>query len=223
MNKTIAAIFSHPDDEVLGCGATLAKHVKQGDEVHILILGTGVTSRDVHDINAIETLKVAARGAASVLGVESVSFVDFSDNQFDTVPLLTVIKPIEAFLLDKKASIIYTHQANDVNIDHQITAKAVLTASRPHPSSLVKRIYGCEINSSTEWQFLEETFSPNYFVDVSSTFNLKQRALGYYEAEMREWPHPRSYKGVEILSNYRGMQSGVPQAEAFMSYFSLEV
>ena len=216
---SVLVVAAHPDDEVLGCGGYIAARVKSRDEVIVVFLSDGVTSRDENlGILEIETRRHAAILAAKVLGVNDVSFGDFPDNKLDSVPLLDVIKRIEAVIERVQPSIVLTHFGGDLNIDHRIVNQAVLTACRPIPNQVVKQVMFFEIPSSTEWQVPNEgeAFVPDWFEDISQTLELKVQALKMYEHELREWPHPRSVKAVEHLAHWRGASCGVDAAEAFV-------
>lgn len=223
MIKRVLVIAAHPDDEVLGCGATMSRHAKIGDEVYVCILAEGITSRAKERkrgefLEELNELHAAARKANAALGVEAVDFYNFPDNRMDSLQLLDVVKAVEEAVNKYKPEIVYTHHAGDVNIDHQIVHKAVVTACRPLYSSFVNTLLFFEVLSSTEWQTPEtaEYFKPNYFVDISETLNLKLEALKVYEKEMRAWPHSRSFDGVLYLARMRGMMCGTEAAEAFM-------
>ena len=214
--KKIAAIFAHPDDEILGCGGTLAKHKLKKDKVDVCFLSSGLTARKKNSINLNEH-NTQARNANKILNVDSINFFDFPDNSLDSVLFLKIVKKIEDFIFKKKPNIIYTHHVGDLNIDHEIVHKAVLTATRPIGNSQVKEIYACEVNSSTEWAYNSKNFfSPTYFINIDETIDIKINALNEYKSELRIFPHPRSLEGVRYLAKYRGMQSGFQNAEAFM-------
>ena len=221
MTKRILVVAAHPDDEVLGCGGTIAKHANQGDEVYCLILGEGITSRYSQPREATEEelkqLKSEAEQAANILGIKKVFFRDFPDNRFDTVPLLEIVKAIEEVKDEVKPDIIYTHHQGDLNIDHQITFKAALTACRPLKGESVKEIYSFEIPSSTEWNSPDAGtyFIPNVFVDISVNFDKKIEALKAYKGESREYPHPRSPRAVELIARRWGVSVGRELVEAF--------
>ena len=217
--NSILVVAAHPDDEVLGCGGYIAARAIAGDEVNIAFISDGVTSRkDNLGLSEIESRRNSARLAAKILGVNVVSFGDFPDNKLDSVPILEVINKIEGELEKVKPSIVVTHFGGDLNIDHRVVNQAVLTACRPISSQLVKQIMFFEVPSSTEWQVpIEgEAFVPNWYEDISKTLNLKIQALNMYEGEMRDWPHPRSIKGVEYLAHWRGATCGVDAAEGFV-------
>ena len=216
---SILVVAARPDDEVLGCGGYIAARVKSGDEVVVTFLSDGVTSRDENSGTLeIETRRNAARSSSNVLGVKDVSFGDFPDNKLDSVPILEVIKTIEAVVKRVRPSIVVTHFGGDLNIDHRIVNQAVLTACRPTADQVVKQIMFFEVSSSTEWQWPTEgeAFVPNWFEDISQTLELKVKALLNYEHELREWPHPRSVKAIEHLAHWRGASCGVDAAEAFV-------
>jgi LmbE family N-acetylglucosaminyl deacetylase len=216
----ILVIAAHPDDEMLGCGATIAK-LSKSNNVHIGILGEGITSRypsaEEASKNDLESLKDQAKEASDFIGALSIDFAGFPDNRFDSVDLLELIKVVENWVQKYKPDAIYTHHSGDLNIDHELTFRAVLTATRPTSESIVKDIYSFEIPSSTEWSFgtLKSSFTPNVFVNVTDTIEKKLSALKIYKDEMRDFPHPRSLKFVELNSQKWGSVSGVKFAEAF--------
>ena len=222
MNKVLV-VAAHPDDEVLGCGATIAKHVKAGDEVHVIILAEGVTSRDKvrergNYTTELSELVKAAHTANEILGVKSLALRDLPDNHLDSVDLLDIVKMVENSLEAITPNILYTHHAGDVNIDHRRIHEAVITATRPQPGQSVKTLLFFEVQSSTEWQppGSAPPFAPNWFVDVSLTLELKMKALAAYTTEMRNWPHARSCEAVEYLARWRGATVGCEAAEAFV-------
>jgi LmbE family N-acetylglucosaminyl deacetylase len=219
MKNKILIVSAHPDDEVLGCGGTVARLVKEGYQAYTLILGEGITSRDEKRDRAkreteIQKLKDQAKKANKIIGVEEVFMYDFPDNRFDTVPLLDIVKVIEKIKNDIKPDIIFTHYGKDLNIDHQITYKAVITATRPVVGEPVKEIYSFEVPSSTEWNF-PLSFSPDVFFDISETMDIKIKALEEYKTELREYPHPRSLEGIKINAQSWGLKIGVKYAEVF--------
>jgi LmbE family N-acetylglucosaminyl deacetylase len=221
-NKTILVVAAHPDDEILGCGGTIARHVIAGATCHVLILGEGITSRDVirnEDVqkNKIVELNRQAKQAACIIGVTSLEIDSFPDNRMDSVDLLNVVKRIETAIGKFKPEIIYTHHFGDLNIDHRVIARAVVTATRPIGQIRVREIYAFETPSSTEWAFTNpyEHFRPNCFVNIEKTLDKKIKALNAYLSEKRDFPHPRSSEALTSLAKVRGVQAGFEAAEAF--------
>jgi len=224
MQHTVAVIAAHPDDEILGCGGAMAAHIKRGDQVHVLIMSEGLTSRQAaRDREKVQDeltqLAKAANTANKILGVTSLTLDQFPDNRMDSVDRLEIIKAVEIFIEKHKPTIIYTHHAGDINIDHQCVHTSVVTACRPIPGNhVVSTLLFFEIASSTEWQTpgSAPVFSPNWFVDITSTLKSKLQSLKAYNSEMREWPHTRSIIALEHLAKWRGACIGVDAAEAFM-------
>lgn len=214
----IAVIVAHPDDEVLAFGGLIAKRSAAGDVVSILILATGITSRSVNSAEAdagMQELQVQAQEAGRILGASKVDVLDFPDNRMDTVALLDIVKRIEVFLRETGASEVYTHHDADLNIDHTICSKAVLTASRFLPGGTVRRILSGEVLSSSEFASCEHRFTPNSYLEISKFLHLKCQALSCYKGELRDWPHPRSLESVRHLAHLRGSEVGVEAAEAY--------
>lgn len=216
MKKKILVVAAHPDDEILGCGGTIARHKQVGDHVTVLIMSDGVNSRDEKLQNqSVDERKKSAIEANNLLQVDKLILLSFPDNQMDTVPLLEIIKSIENVLFKFCPDIVYTHSIGDLNIDHQIVHNAVITACRPLPKQSVSQLLFFEVMSSTEWGNSFNAFNPNWFSDISDTLGIKLKALSMYEKEMNEFPHPRSIDAVESLAKWRGASSGVLAAEAF--------
>ena len=214
--NTILVVVAHPDDEVLGCGGVIAKHVNKGDQVHVVFMSNGVSSRD-SSFKEIQEREWSAKNAANILSVSSIQQFDFPDNKMDAVALLDVVQLIERVVDKLQPEIIYTHHIGDLNIDHQITHKAVMTVCRPQPGFCVKEIYAFEVLSSTEWQTPGlNTFCPNIFINVTDYINLKKQALGVYSKEMYTPPHSRSIDNALRLNALRGNSAGVDYAEAFI-------
>ncbi len=221
--KKVLIVAAHPDDEVLGVGGTVARHVAEGDEVYALILGEGQTSRGRHrediDQKVVEALHKNTLDSAKAVGYQEVFFADFPDNRFDHVDLLDIVKVVEQMIEKLHPEIVYTHYSGDLNVDHQYTARAVLTASRPIGDYCVAEIYAFETLSSSEWNFdysAQPAFCPNVFVDITDYYYKKKQAMNCYVSELCDFPHPRSLVGMDSLSKTRGMTAGMERAEAFM-------
>ena len=218
MKKTVLIIAAHPDDEVLGCFGTAAKLINKGYEVYTFILSGGKTSRGEVDKKEIELLKEEMEKANKLIGIKKVFQANFPDNSFDTVPLLSIVKKIEEIKEFVKPEIIFTHHTGDMNIDHQLTHKAVLTATRPMENECTETIYAMEVPSSTEWNsFSKETaFIPNVFFDITDTIDTKVQAMNCYKSELREYPHPRSLQFIKELAKTNGNKVGLNYCENFI-------
>lgn len=219
--SNILVIAAHPDDEILGVGATAAKRAAQGDTVRALILGEGQTSRWENRQEAPEStvadLHRDTLAAAACIGYERVSFADFPDNRFDQVDLLELVKHVERGLKEFAPEVVYTHHGGDLNIDHQRTSQAVLTAARPTENCPVKELYAFETLSSTEWNFsYTQPFCPNVFEEVGPFLQAKLDAMRCYGSELCAFPHPRSLEGIQSSARKYGTIIGREFAEAFM-------
>jgi len=216
--KRVLVVGAHADDEVLGCGGTMARLAAEGADVHVLLLADGETSRDGARLQEQEARKAAAADAARILGCKSTISHDFPDNRLDSVDLLDIVKVIELRLAELQPDTVFAHHNGDVNIDHRRVHEAVLAACRPQPGHSVKQLLFYEVASSTEWRPAGSgvPFVPNTFFDISSTLIKKQAALNAYAAEMRDFPHARSIEAVAALAHWRGATVGVGAAEAFV-------
>ena len=217
MNNNVLIVAAHPDDEVLGCGGTIAKHVEEKYTVTIIFICDGETSRS-KKIQNLKARNESAEKVSELLGCQKPIFFNFPDNKLDSIIFLEIVQKLESYIIKIKPNIIYTHHYNDLNIDHQLTCKSLITACRPLPKSFVKSIYLFEIPSSTEWSISNDKFSPNKFIDITSYKSKKDKALDLYKEEMRDFPHPRSKKAISAIENLRGVISNVEFAEAFQIY-----
>lgn len=218
----ILFVVAHPDDEVLGAGATIHKLVQEGHKVAIATLASSAGAR----ANLSDTLSEDQKKAFSIMGVHKAYGADFPNIQMNTVPHLKLVQFIESCIEDWKAESIYTHHPSDTNNDHVMTSYAAQAASRlfqrkPGVPALKQFIY-MEVPSSTEWSFDSSAnrFSPNMFVEVGKEgIEAKIKALAAYTGVMRPYPHPRSEEAITGLAAYRGVQAGCNYAEAFESVF----
>ncbi len=223
--KRILVVVAHPDDELLGVGASMHKLISDYDcSIRAIILGEGITSRaDQRDAELWEQeLKKHRENimtAAEAIGFESVGIYDFPDNRFDSVALLDIVKVFEKEKSEFKPEIVFTHHGSDTNVDHRYTFNAVVTGSRPMKGEMVRSIFAFETPSSTEWQAANypNYFQPNFYIPVSkANVDAKIKGMESYEFEKREFPHPRSPEALEILAKKRGVEVGEDYAEAFM-------
>jgi N-acetylglucosamine malate deacetylase 1 len=214
----ILTVAAHPDDETLGAGGTMARLAAASHEVHVCILTEGVTARHGH----MELQQKCAMRACEVLGVSDGMFCGLPDQRLDSLPLLDVITPIEKYVGQLCPDLVFTHFSQDANQDHRTVFQATLVATRPVPGTSVASVLCYETASSTEWAppFPGSVFSPNLFVDITSTLPVKLDAMRAYEqtfsGEMHPFPHPRSYQALEANSRRHGATAGVSAAEAFM-------
>lgn len=213
MNKKVLVIVAHPDDEVLGAGATIFQHCKSGDTVKIICLTEGASAQG----NDIQKREESFTKACRTLGVKDYRILSFRDNQLDKYPLLEVIQSIESAVLDFAPQIIYTHSANDLNIDHRITYQATITAFRPLPHSSVEKILTFNIPSSFEYRSSHtSTLKPNFYNEINKEeCERKLLAMSCYDTEIKDYPHPRSHRHLKNLMEVNGVEAGLHLAESF--------
>ncbi len=217
--KNILVIAAHPDDEVLGCGGTLALLHDQ-DRVTVIFLSDGETSNNADlsgtSLTISKERRRMAQEAASLLNIQDTMFLGLPDQQLDKIPRLDIIRALQPVFDEVQPSVIYTHSQTDLNLDHRITGEVTLVLSRPVPEATVKELYTFQIPSS-EWGFsqINSGFHPNVFVDIETTLHSKIDAMKKYSSEVREFPHPRSIEMILSSCKYWGGMSGVRSAEVF--------
>ena len=222
MNKVVLCVAAHPDDEALGCGGTLARHVIEGDAVHVIYLADGVTSCPGATAADVLEREAMAGKATSHLGIpfSNLHFLDFPDQRLDKFSALDIIQAVERVVADiGLVDIVYTHSLRDLNRDHRITHDVVMTVFRPKPGSTVHAIRCFEVPSATDWAFDQSrTFSPNTFMDIAGTpVERKFAALAAYSREMPAYPHARSFMAIDALMRWRGASVGLGCVEAFQT------
>lgn len=221
----VLVLAAHPDDEVLGCGGTIARLAEGGHDVAVAVLSGGGSSRFGSPDEAERSMRTRLRAncekAADLLGARKLWIEDLPDNRFDSLDLLDVVKVVENLLGRFSPEALYTHHGSDLNIDHCVTFRAALTAARPMRGTSIKAFHQFEVPSSTEWSFgrFAPPFEPNTFLDISSTLEKKLLAMETYETESRAFPHPRSREAIAALARTRGAAVGLPAAEAFVATY----
>lgn len=202
---------AHPDDELLGVGGTIAKHAKNGDEVHAIIACEGESLRYGRDVGQESAIKEAAE----ILGIKEIKQIGFPDQRLDTFTLTDIIKPLEIISEDVKPNIVYCQYGGDINLDHKLLFEAANVAFRPI-DPWIEEVYAFYTASSTEWAF-PRTFAPDTWIDISQTIDIKLDAFKCYKSEIREYPHPRSIQALKNMAMYYGNQCCMEAAEPFMT------
>ncbi len=215
--RKILCIVAHPDDEVLGLGGTLIKHVSYGDSVDVIILSEGEKSKSVKTERNSKRIS-NAKSCNNIMGSNLYKIFGFPDQQLDKVSHLKIVKKIENCVEKLKPDIIYTHHPSDINSDHQITAHTTLVAVRPISYHKVMPEIRCfETPSSTEQAPNVDPyiFKPNFYVCIENVWKKKIEAVNAYSKEIKKYPHPRSIKSIESLAIRRGSEVNLKKAEAF--------
>jgi LmbE family N-acetylglucosaminyl deacetylase len=215
MSDRILVLAAHPDDETIGCGASIARWTAEGHEVAVWFATDGVSSRQTQPETAGERL-AASRSALALLGVETLYAEEFPDNAMDAVSRLSVCQAMDRAMSDFQPTWIVTHSQTDLNVDHRLVGECAAVVSRPTPGHSIKSVWHFEVPSSTGWFFnAQRPFSPAVFVDVANFWHLKVQALHAYGPEIPAWPHARSSEAMEALARFRGSTVGIASAEAF--------
>jgi LmbE family N-acetylglucosaminyl deacetylase len=212
---TVLVIAAHPDDEILGAGGTLRRHVLDGEAVHAVIVSEGAASR--YDEEVARALEKSIWRAAQEIGFASVRSEGLPDQRLDVTPLIEITQRLEAIVDELRPTVVYTHFPGDVNCDHGVVSRATWTACRPYVCPQLQRFAVFETPSSTEWGWPtpESAFTPNSFVDISVGLDAKLRAMTCYETELRDYPHPRSERALRERAAYWGSIVGRTAAEPF--------
>jgi len=218
-NNKVLIIIAHPDDEILWMWWTIQKLIFNWKEVNILLLSKPWNARNNNEWNErINNFKEVSKK----LWINDIFYKDFPDTSFDSVRLLDIIQSIENIIDIIKPEIIYTHYYNDLNIDHCIVSKAVITILRPiRKFNFIKNIFLFEVLSSTELWIWLERFNPNVYENIENFIDSKKELLSIYKTEYQVSPYPRSLESIEILARYRWIESWLKYAEAFMLYRSI--
>jgi len=212
----ILVIAPHPDDEVLGCGGTIAKHTQQGAEVYLCIVTKGYTPDWSEEFLKKRPKEIKKAGA--LLGIKKTYFLDFPTVKLDTIPQKQLNDSIAQVVDEVKPEVVYIPHRGDINKDHRLVFEAAMVAVRPKPGSTVTRVLSYETLSETEWGVLsgDNAFIPNVYIDISETLEIKLKAMSAYQSELKEYPHPRSLEAISALAKTRGASIGVKAAEAFI-------
>jgi LmbE family N-acetylglucosaminyl deacetylase len=209
----VLVVGAHPDDELLGLGGTLRRHVLRGDEVHVLCLCENMSVRYGSPEQAGFDTAEYARQAAQVLGFAGMKIAGFPDQRLDAVAMIDVIRPIEAAVRELNPRYVYTHWSGDINQDHRVVHEASLIACRCKAKS-IDLLLAYETASETEYG-VPYNFSPNLFVDISGTLPSKLEALACYRSEIEPYPNPRSLQALEERARTWGQAAGMKAAEPF--------
>ena len=217
--EIVLVCVAHRDDESLGCAGAIQDHIKKKNAVFCISMTDGVSSRSKNVSTKQKNKRVKNSLIASkILGFKWIDIKkNFPDNKMDQVPLIEIVRVIEEVKKKIKPTIIYTHNPNDLNIDHRVVTDAVMTAFRPQAGEIWKKIIAFEIPSSTDYSYYKENkfFIPNYILNIEKFWIKKKKAIKSYGLEMKKYPNSRSVKGTYNLAKIRGVQNGVRLAEAF--------
>lgn len=212
MSRSVLVVAAHPDDELLGCGGTVALHARAGDRVTSVVVCEGESLR--YGPGGVGQSDHTKR-AADVLGVRDVRALGFPDQKLDTLTLTRIITPLEEVVRETRPEIVYCQYGGDANRDHEILFRALLIATRP-TESFLRAVYAFDTASSTEWGY-PRTFVPDTWVEISATLETKIEAMACYESEVRPYPHPRSLDALRHRARAWGNQACMDAAEVFMT------
>lgn len=217
MNRVIV-VAPHADDEIIGCGATIARHIKAGDEVTVVIAtNASIGAPELYSADQIERTRSEAIAAHQFLGVKETVFLEFPAPALNAYPEFKISLEISKIFQKINPTHLYLPHPGDIHQDHKAIYRASLVAARPQGKNKILNIYCYETLSETEWTPMQEkAFVPNHFVDVTDVFSKKAEAMKFFGSQIKEFPHSRSIEAFEALAMYRGATIGVERAEAFV-------
>lgn len=218
--KIYLVIAPHADDEILGCGATIAKLSAEGNEVYVLIVtNASIGAPELYSTQDIDKVRKEAKEAHKILGVKDTFFMDFPAPRLDTFPSYKISKEISKLFDKLKPEIIFIPGLGDLHLDHAVLYRSCLVSARPINNCTVKKIYVYETLSETNWAPLQgnQTFIPNVYIDTTNFFHKKLEAMQCFKNQIKVYPHCRSLEAIEALAQYRGSTVGLTYAEAFMT------
>jgi len=219
----VLIIAPHPDDEVLGCGGTIAKHVSGGDKVYLCIVTKAYPPEWAEQ--EIQERREEVLRVNKILGVKKTDFLDFPTVKLDTIPQKELADSISRVVNEIKPEVVYIPHRGDANKDHRLVFEAAMVVTRPKPALGIRKVLCYEVLSETEWAapFVDSAFVPNVFVNISETLETKLKAMSEYKSELKEFPHPRSLEAISVLAKMRGATVGVEAAEAFMLVREIQI
>ena len=215
MGRTLI-IAPHPDDEILGCGGTIARLVADDCSVAIAIVTKGFAPQFSREL--VQQVREEAKSAHSMLGVTETHYLDLPAAALDTVPATELNATLTQLIQDVQPDTIFVPFIGDIHTDHQLTFLAAMVASRPRDLKAPRRIYAYETLSETNWYApgITPAFVPNVFIDISATLETKLAAFGLFESQVKPFPDERSIEAIRALAVMRGASMHRQAAEAFM-------
>ena len=217
--RNVLVVAPHADDEVLGCGGTIAKHVRSNDKVYVAIMtNAAIGAPELFDVETLESVRAEALDSHKTLGVEETFFYDFPAPQLEQYPQYKIAGTLNVLIKEKKIDVMYIPHKGDLHLDHGVIYNASLVAARPLPGQTVRHIYAYETLSETEWGHptVEAVFIPRYFNVLSEDdFTKKIKAMECFSSQLKDFPNTRSIKAIEHLGALRGAYVGDYIAEAF--------
>lgn len=214
--KNVLVIAPHPDDEIIGCGGTMSKHVYEGDNVYVCIVTVGNKMLYANDV--IENGRKEAQEAAELLGVKSVFFLNYESNTLNLIEQYELNRSIEEILLCVNPDVVYIPFYGDIHYDHKAVADSCMVALRPKEGVMKRKIFAYEVPSETGWDapFVQNAFIPNVFSDITDYLDIKVNAMDIYASQIKRFPNARSSESLVALAKYRGSMIGKKAAEAFV-------
>ena len=220
--KRILIVAAHPDDEILGMGGTIPIIKENCELIDVVIVTDGSSTQYKGNKEILEKKHAESIIALKSLNVDNIIQWKFPDMLLDTIPHVKLNQSFEKLIEEKRYDCVFCQDSGDINKDHKMVFESVSVAVRPYPFQYVKSFLTYYVNSSSEWGNIlnQDTFSPNVFVNISGTIELKLKSMSEYKSELRDYPHPRSLKAIENSAKYFGNIVGYDYAEVFKLIFT---
>lgn len=214
--RKILVIAPHPDDEILGCGGTMIKNIKAGNDVYVCIVTKGYPP--LFNEDRVEQNRQDTIACHNAIGVKETIYLDFPSTRLESLERSEFNGKILKTIRDIEPDDVYIPHWGDMQKDHQMVAEACMVAVRPKYFPQVKRVYGYETMSETAWNApnVQNEFMPNVFEDISNTLEEKKRALSFFKLQVSDFPDARSLEAIDALAKYRGALMNMKAAEAFV-------
>lgn len=211
----VLVIAPHPDDEILGCGGTIAKHVDNGDYVYVAIVTKGC--EPMFSSEQVVQVREECKKADAFLGVKDTLFMDFPAAMLETVARYEFNGAFMNLIQNIKPDIVYLPHRGDMQLDHKMVVDAAMVALRPKYNHVVKKIYAYETLSETGWDLPNTTneFIPTSYNDISEYLDKKIEAMSFFGSQVTMFPNARSLESIRALGIYRGSSMNLKAAEAF--------
>ncbi|HEU4960652.1 MAG TPA: PIG-L deacetylase family protein [Sphingomonas sp.] len=214
--RRAAIVAPHPDDEVLGCGGTIARLAAGGTRVEVVIMTRGAPP--LFDAEQVERVRTEAHAAHARLGVAATHFLDLPAAALDQFPAIAINRALGERLDALQPEALFVPFVGDIHRDHQIGFGAAMVWARPRSDAVPRAVLAYETLSETNWYApgLTPGFLPDVYIDIAETIEAKLEAFACFASQTKAFPDERSPEAIRALATMRGATVHRRAAEAFM-------